>query len=83
MVRPATITLWIDKHAHYKKGEYQSKILDLAIIAEADSHFRRGVSAPAVQRMASENVPGTVLLAANNIAAVSYTHLTLPTSDLV
>ncbi len=63
--------LQIDKHAHYKKGEYQSKILDLAIVAEADAHFRRASTAPATQRMASENVPGVVLLAANNIAAAS------------
>ena len=63
--------LQIDKHAHYKKGEYQSKILDLAIVAEADSSSQRGANVPAAQRMASENVPGAVLLAANNIAAAS------------
>ena len=63
--------LQIDKHAHYKKNEYQSKILDLAIIAEADSHFHSAVKSTAQQRMASENVPGMVLLAANNIAAAS------------
>lgn len=63
--------LQIDKHAHYKKGEYQSKILDLAIIAEPDSCSKKNSSAAEVQRMASENVPGVVLLAANNIAAAN------------
>lgn len=55
----------IEKNAHYKKEEYQSKILDLAIIASADSICS---SAPS-ERVASENVAGVVLLAGNNIAA--------------
>lgn len=57
----------ITKAAHYKKGEFQSKILDIAILAEAS----RWPSAPLPQiaRAASENVPGVVLLAGNTIAA--------------
>lgn len=69
--RARYIRIQIDKHAHYKKGEYQSKILDVAVFAEADAAqaaIKQGLASP---RMASENVPGMVLLAGNNIAAPS------------
>jgi len=64
------VRITIDKHAHYKKAEYQSKILDIAILGEADSgrvfmHYHAENSL----RLASENTPGMVLLAGNNIAA--------------
>jgi len=59
----------IDKHAHYKKGEYQSKILDVAIVAESDALQLSRTGSVSQQRMASENVPGIVRLASNNIAA--------------
>ncbi len=69
---PATraryVRLQIDRHAHYRKAEYQSKILDLAIIGATDFSLVGSHSASAA-RMASENVPGLVLLAGNNIAA--------------
>lgn len=69
---PATraryVRLHIDRHAHYKKGEYQSKILDLAIIGDAELSVAGSVATTA-PRMASENVPGLVLLAGNNEAA--------------
>lgn len=61
----------IDKQAHYKKGEYQSKLLDVAIFAEADARHTSTPEKSVAGRMASENVPGLVLLAANNIAAPS------------
>jgi hypothetical protein len=66
--RARYVRVQIDRHAHYKKGEYQSKILDLAIIGDAELSLA-GNSAPASARMASENVSGMVLLAGNNIAA--------------
>lgn len=66
--RARYVRLQIDRHAHYRKGEYQSKILDLAIIGEADFSLA-GNAASGSTRMASENVPGVVLLAGNNIAA--------------
>jgi hypothetical protein len=70
-VRTRFVRLQIDKHAHYKKGEYQSKILDMAILGEPDS-FDRATDKPASStRMASENVPGIVLLASNNTAAAN------------
>jgi hypothetical protein len=67
-VRARYVRLQIDRHAHYRKGEYQSKILDLAIIGSPE--FSLVSNAPAGSaRMASENVPGLVLLAGNNVAA--------------
>ncbi|HMV34343.1 MAG TPA: discoidin domain-containing protein [Turneriella sp.] len=66
--RARYVRLQIDRHAHYRKGEYQSKILDLAIIGDTDFSLVGGNSAAAT-RMASENVPGMVLLAGNNLAA--------------
>jgi hypothetical protein len=59
----------IDKHAHYKKGEYQSKLLDVAVTGEADARHTTASSTKTGGRMASENVPGMVLLAGNNIVA--------------
>ncbi len=69
--RARFVRIQIDKQAHYKKGEYQSKILDVAIFAEADAMQIAGSAKQSSGRMASENVPGMVLLAANNIAAPS------------
>ncbi|GAB4433819.1 MAG: discoidin domain-containing protein [Turneriella sp.] len=66
--RARFVRLQIDRHAHYRKGEYQSKILDLAVMGDAEFSLA-GSAAAASVRMASENVPGMVLLAGNNIAA--------------
>lgn len=66
-MRGRYVRIQINKHSHYKKGEYQSKILDLAVIGQAD--FPQEGKVAASQRMASENMPGLTLLAANNIAA--------------
>lgn len=66
--RARYVRLQIDKHAHYKRGEYQSKILDLAVLGVPDFDAAH-TSASSTMRMASENTPGIVLLAANNIAA--------------
>lgn len=66
--RARYVRVQIDRHAHYKRGEYQSKILDMAILGEPD--FDQGHAGSSHNlRMASENTPGIVLLAANNIAA--------------
>ena len=59
----------ITKSAHYKKGEYQSKILDIAVYAAASRWQSESTSGGQVGRAASENVPGVVLLAGNSIAA--------------
>lgn len=67
--RARFVRIDIDKHAHYRKGEYQSKILDVAIMAEADARHAGYPQKTGSGRMASENMPGLVLLAANNIAA--------------
>lgn len=67
-VRAAHMRVQIDRHAHYKKNEYQSKILDLAIIAVSEPR-QNAAQGSSTSRMASENVSGSVLLAANNIAA--------------
>jgi hypothetical protein len=67
-VRSRYLRIQIDKHAHYRKGEYQSKLLDVAVIAVADSIQSVVSNASSTHRMASENVPGMVLLAGNNIA---------------
>ena len=66
--RARYVRVQIDRHAHYRKGEYQSKILDMAIIGDADFPSSGG-NANSTGRMASENVPGLVLLAGNNMAA--------------
>lgn len=69
--RARWVKIAINKSAHYKKGEYQSKILDIAVSAVAARWIQNDQQAPASLRMASENVPGAVLLAGNGIAAPS------------
>ncbi|HRP69226.1 MAG TPA: discoidin domain-containing protein, partial [Turneriella sp.] len=59
----------INKHAHYKKGEYQSKILDIAVLAEPEAYSAIGKERDNFTRMASENIAGLVLLSPNNISA--------------
>ncbi len=69
--RARLVKISITKSAHYKKGEYQSKILDIAVTAVAARWTVATNQSSASPRMASENVPGTVLLAGNGIAAPS------------
>lgn len=67
--RARYVRVQIDKQAHYRKGEFQSKILDLAVIGGVDFPVSAGPIPAMPSRMASENAPGMVLLAGNNVAA--------------
>ncbi len=67
--RARFVKIHINKSAHYKKGEYQSKILDVAVSAVAARWPAAEPAASSFIRMASENVPGAVLLAGNTVSA--------------
>ena len=63
---------------------YKRQGLELAAVRELDGHLLRAVHDVGVgedDAVRADDEPGT--LAAHRRAAVSYTHLTLPTSDLV
>lgn len=68
-VKARYVRVQIEKQAHYKKGEYQSKIIDIAVLAEPESVYAFSKENKNPARMASENISGSVLLAANNISA--------------
>jgi len=67
--RARHVKILINKAAHYKKGEFQSKILDIAVNAVAARWLMPDQSGSSIVRMASENVPGAVLLAGNSVSA--------------